>query len=165
MAKWFPPVAGSISHGREFANNSLVLPGLDSIPGTTKRWSASETVSPYSAPTSGEEILTLRMLRSIISWLSHQDSKRTSAKSRQAGTWGCKHQGRQRERQACRISQPTSSDWPSHRYSRHKRRPALLHRRTSGCYLRMHPQPVDEVRSTHRSSPLGQETVKTAPRE
>lgn len=35
--------------------------------------------------TSGEDILTLRMLRSIISWLSHQDSNGTSADYPQTG--------------------------------------------------------------------------------
>lgn len=35
--------------------------------------------------TSGEDILTLRMLRSIISWLSHQDSTGTSADYLQTG--------------------------------------------------------------------------------
>jgi len=43
MAMWFPRVAGSSSHGRGFANNSLVQPCPGSTLGTSKERSVSKT--------------------------------------------------------------------------------------------------------------------------
>jgi hypothetical protein len=58
MAKWFPLAVGSIFHGRGFANNSLLLLGPGSTPGTRKRWSVSRLAYRWNAYIRGRDLDT-----------------------------------------------------------------------------------------------------------